>query len=155
MTFQRQAVALDTNLLLLHLVSTNRLLTPLIESWKRLNTFDGGDAVRLSSLLSTYRQHVTTSHVLTETSNFVDHTPLNLRDLMLDSFYAYIHATVERTKAATELSSYTAFRQLGLADCALIDLPESCTVITVDFHLAASRQRVGASVLNFNHYRGT
>ena len=142
-------MALDSNLLLLYLVSRDNRLLHLIGSWKRVSTFDRQDARRLTQIVSSFRLLLTTPHVLTEASNFVGQLSEPAKSVLLSTLRAYIGAAVEQTTAANVLTDNEAFMRLRLTDCALLELPQACTLLTMDFHLAARRKRGGGLVANF------
>ena len=151
MTVSDRSAALDSNLLLLYLVSRDNHLLHLIGTWKRLNTFERQDAVRLVRLTSTFRSLLTTPHVLTETSNFIGQLAESAKSVLLANFKSYIDQTEEYSTPARVVSDHPAFSRLRLTDCALLELPIACTILTVDFHLAAQRRSSGGLVMNFNH----
>lgn len=152
MTEGKTAV-LDTNVLLLLLVAQTDV--SLLRTFKRVQSFEASDVELLSKILSRFQSFVSTPHVLSEVSNFLDQAPLYRRSDLIQALQRYINAHAERYDAATLLANREEFALLGLADTGLISLSHELVVITVDFRLAGKIEASGGGVINFNHARST
>ena len=148
---QHKKVVLDTNLLLLWLVA--RTDANLLHQFKRVNQFTYQDFERLQELLQPYRKFVTTPHILSETSNFLDQAPLWQRDALIDALKDFIRSGVEIYRPAEELIERDEFNALGLTDTGIAQLSAEAVVLTVDFRLAGKIEALGGNALNFNHSR--
>jgi hypothetical protein len=146
-----QKVILDTNLLLLWLVA--RTDPTLLQQFKRVQAFTYQDIELLREILKPYREFVTTPHILSETSNFIDHAPTWRRVALVDELKQFIRNGVEVYGAATTLIERDEFNALGLADTGMAQLSAEAMVITVDYRLAGKIEAMGGNALNFNHYR--
>ena len=91
--------------------------------------------------------------MLTETSNFIGQLADPSRLQMLQALARHVRIADDRKTSARDLVAAEVFLRLRLTHCALLDLPSSCTVLTLDHHLAARRLQGGGLVVNFNHLR--
>ena len=144
-------VILDTNLLLLWLVA--RTDATLLHQFKRVQQFTNQDIELLGELLQPYRKFVTTPHILSETSNFLDQAPSWQRIALVNRLKDFIRSGVEVYRPADELIERDEFNALGLTDTAIAQLSAEAVVLTVDFRLAGKIEALGGNALNFNHYR--
>ena len=144
-------VVLDTNLLLVWLVA--RTDEDLFQIYKRVKGFTREDARLLQELVTPFRQILTTPHILSETSNFIDQAPSWRRSALVDQFKRFIVETAEIYRPAELLIDREEFNSLGLADTALAELSTSALVITMDYRLSGKIEAMGGKALNFNHYR--
>ena len=151
MNLRPQKVILDTNLLLLWLVA--RTDPTLLQQFKRVQAFTYQDIELLREILKPYREFVTTPHILSETSNFIDQAPTWRRVALVDELKQFIRNGVEVYGAATTLIERDEFNALGLADTGMAQLSAEAMVITVDYRLAGKIEAMGGNALNFNHYR--
>ncbi len=147
----RRKVVLDTNLLLLWLVA--RTDANLLKRFKRVQQFTYQDFERLQELLQPFRKFVTTPHILSETSNFLDQAPSWQRTALIDALKDFIRSGVEVYHPAGELIDRDEFNALGLTDTAIAQLSTETVILTVDFRLAGKIESMGGNALNFNHYR--
>jgi hypothetical protein len=137
-------VVLDTNLLLLWLVA--RTDATLLLQFKRVKQFTYRDFEQLQELLQPYRKFVTTPHILSETSNFLDQAPFWQRDALIDALKDFIRSGVEVYRPADELIERD-------TDTAIAQLSAEAVVLTVDYRLAGKIGALGGNALNFNDYR--
>jgi hypothetical protein len=144
-------VILDTNLLLLWLVA--RTDATLLQQYKRVQSFTYQDIELLQSLIQPYREFVTTPHILSETSNFLDQAPSWQRTRLIDALKYFIRSGVEVYRPADDLIEQEEFNALGLTDTAIAQLSTEAVVLTVDFRLAGKIETMGGNAMNFNHYR--
>jgi hypothetical protein len=146
-----QKIVLDTNLLLLWLVA--RTDVALLQNFKRVQSFTYSDIELLGEILERYRGFVTTPHVLSETSNFIDQAPTWRRSALIDRLKDFIRSGVEVYTPAMELIERDEFNSLGLTDAGLARLSSDTVVLTVDYRLAGKIDAIGGNAMNFNHYR--
>jgi hypothetical protein len=144
-------VILDTHLLLLWLVA--RTDARLLHQFKRVQAFTYQDIELLREILQPYREFVTTPHILSETSNFIDQAPSWQRTALVDELKDFIRGGVELFEPAQTLIERDEFSALGLTDTGMAQLSAEAGVITVDYHLAGKIEAMGGNALNFNHLR--
>lgn len=150
MTANRVAL-LDTNVLLLKLVAETDM--SLLRTFKRVQVFEERDIALLGEVLSDFDALLTTPHVLTEISNFIDQAPAYRRQALIDSLRRYVADSEERYESALDLMAKAEFAALGLADTGLSSLSKIAVVITTDFHLTGRIEAMGGHVINFNRTR--
>ena len=144
-------VILDTNLLLLWLVA--RTDVTLLHQFKRVQAFTYEYIELLRELLRPYREFVTTPHILSETSNFIDQAPPWQRTALVEVLKDFIRDGVEVFEPAKTLIEREEFNALGLTGTGMAQLSAEAMVITVDYRLAGKIEAIGGYALNFNHYR--
>jgi hypothetical protein len=125
----------------------------LLHKFKRVQIFTYQDIELLRDLLQPYREFVTTPHILSETSNFIDQAPAGRRSYLIAEFKDFIRAGAEVYAPATALIERNEFNALGLTDTAMAELSTEAVVITVDYRLAGKIEAMGGYSVNFNHYR--
>jgi hypothetical protein len=141
---------LDSNLLLLHwCASFNR---ELVNSFKRLNSFQIEDIELLDEALTIFSVLRTTPHVLTEVSNLANSLPRWMKDDWSRHFSRQIEIIPEEWTTATTIATGD-FMWLGLTDAALAALATSHVILTIDFPLSNSLESRGLNVINFTHLR--
>lgn len=146
----RKAI-LDTNLLLLWLVGQTD--QSLLKSFKRVDTFSSSDVRRLKAIILPFRQLVTTPHILSETSNFIEQAPPWRRAALLAQFTVFVLNVAEVYQPAKSLVARGEFNALGITDTALAVLSADSVVVTVDHRLAGKIEALGGNALNFNRWR--
>lgn len=115
--------------------------------------FESEDIPLLKKTLEPFRHILTTPHILTETSNFIDQAPEYARTKLLMAFQRFVQESEERYRAAVQLCAKQEFRQLGLSDTGLSELSQMATVITTDYRLAGRIRKVGGWAINFDELR--
>ncbi len=118
---------LDTNVLLLWLVAQAE--PAILEDFKRVQNFDPEDIGNVRRLLATFSQILTTPHVLTEASNFVDQSPPRWRSLLTETLKAFIRTVPEMHDVALDLVDRPEFNSFGLTDTALSKLSAEAMVV--------------------------
>jgi hypothetical protein len=144
---------LDTNLLLLLLVAQTD--ARILQEYKRVQSFTYQDIELLRNVLQPFQAHVTTPHILSETSNFLKQAPSWRRAGLGDAFKSFINEIAEIYEPAENLIVREEFNEFGLADTGLAQLSSDVVVITVDYPLSGKIEAIGGHALNFNHYRST
>lgn len=144
---------LDTNILLLWLVGN--VDATLLLTFKRVQSCEERDIALLERLLRPFQRMITTPHILTEVSNFVDQSPVHRRAKLVEALRDFIENHAEIFEAATELSSRSEFNLLRLSDTALISLSSNAVVITTDFHLSERIASQGGQAINFSRARSS
>jgi hypothetical protein len=146
-----KAAVLDTNLVLLYLAV--QVDANLLSTYKRLTMFVQNDIDLLLRLLGNFKISCTTSSVLTEVSNLLQHAPAHRRLQLMEKLAEYATSKPEQHIPSADLVKLDIFFQLGFTDATLSRLAERYTVITTDFHLAGRIQAAGCYAINFNHFR--
>jgi hypothetical protein len=144
-------VILDTNLLLLWLVAQTDMI--LLSQFKRVQSFTYEEVELLQEILKQFSGFITTPHVMSETSNFIDQAPSWQRGALIDQLKAFIRGGAEVYSPATELIERDDFNPLGLTDTGMAHLSADTVVLTVDYRLAGKIDAIGGYAVNFNHYR--
>jgi hypothetical protein len=143
--------ALDTNILLLRLVAETD--PSLLRSFKRVQIFDERDIPILANVLRAFSRLISTPHVLSEVSNFVDQAPQYRRVQLIEVLKRFIDDDDEVYEEARMLSMEETFAPIGLTDTGLFSLSNRATIVTMDFRLAGAIDSAGGSAINFNHLR--
>ena len=142
---------LDTNVLLLWLVG---LVNPAAIGKKRLKNFDATDFLLVKEWAAQTDRHISTPHVLSEVSNFLDSGERELVRGGIDQFKEYVSRLEEIHQPAKDVVWTAEFDQLGLTDTAILHLARSDTrVISVDFHLCNRLAAKGVEALNPYNFR--
>ena len=111
MSTRHTSVVLDSNLLLL---LTAGLWNPrAIATQKRLNGFSVDDFKILQTFLATFKQVVTTAHVLTEVSNLAGAASGQSREAIFIQLSLLVHTLQESTPSAVTLCEQPPFRYFG------------------------------------------
>ena len=145
-------LVLDTNLLLLYLVSVVDLT--LLNRFKRVSSFRLSDVLLLQGLVGGFRAMMTTPHILTETSNLVDQAPGDWRNSLIEALRQFAQGQREFYQASALLMNHVEFRRLALADTALVALSHEATVATLDYELYGRIIGNGGMAVHFDHLRG-
>lgn len=146
-----KTAVLDTNLVLLFLVA--QVDASLLLTYKRVTMFTQNDISLLSKLLDNFELFCTTTSVLTEVSNLLQHAPMHRRLQLMEKLAEYATSRSELSIPSADLVKLDVFFQLGFTDATLSELAEKYTVITTDFHLAGRILAAGCYSINFNHLR--
>ncbi len=147
----REALALDTNLLLLLVVG--RADPRLVSMHRRLRRFELWQLDRLVAIVRERTRLVVTPHVLAETSNLLRGgglAPLALAavSLMFRRWIEGVHE--EHLPAVVLVRDGDGFDRVGLADLGLLTLAERGTeVLTVDAELAREGELRRLPISNF------
>jgi rRNA-processing protein FCF1 len=143
--YRKKGVLLDTNLLLLYLIGS--VDPQQVRNFKRTSIFTEDDFIILSNLVDLFETKITTPHILTEVSNF-----LNSESLFI--LAAYIKQAEEKFTNSIDLVESDQFVFLGLADTAIVNTAkESVLVLTNDGLLYGSLANNGIEAINFDDIR--
>ncbi|CAN5841553.1 PIN domain-containing protein [soil metagenome] len=107
--YKNKGVLIDTNILLLYLVGSLDL--NMIRGFKRTANFTENDFNLISNFIKQFNLKITTPHVLTEVSDFIDNRQ-NLQAVLK----IFIEHTKEIFIESVELSKKDTFFKFGLAD---------------------------------------
>lgn len=143
-------VIIDTNLLLLLIVGTINI--SYIETFKRLKShFSQDDFVIFLDLIKAFPTIVTTTSILTETSNLLNQLNYSQK---FSAFYKALNELKEIHLNSDELNQ-ECFAKYGLTDSAIFTLAtrENLLVITIDLDLYIFLVTHGVDAINFNHLR--
>jgi len=152
-TYKRRGILVDTNILLVYFVG---LYDPkMIPKCKRTCTFAIEDYETIAGLLDFFDVRVTTTHVLTEVSNFIGQLPEKTGFGCYDVFSTAVEVLEEQHLSAEEISSdKVVFRKFGLTDTGIALLAkDKYLVLTDDLPIFHYLTNSGIDVLNFNHIR--
>jgi hypothetical protein len=148
---RRKRLLRDTNVLLLWLVA---LTNPkMLFEFKRVQSFSYRDIVLLRDIVARCAEHLTTPHVLAETTNFVRQAPAHRRPLLLEAPRVYIDEAAEVYRPAKVLARRAEFLSLGLSDAGLFELGSDAVVVTTDHRLAAEIANAGGDSIHFEFGR--
>lgn len=142
---------IDTNLLVLLVAGRTDLR--LIAKHKRLRKFTIDAYDRLTDLIVESGQVFVTPNTLTEASNLLDQHRDPERSRCFDTLRELIETTEEIIVRSVNAARNRAFRRLGLADAALLEVVSNATpIVTVDLDLyLAALTKAPEGALNFRH----
>lgn len=145
------AILIDTNLLLLLLLgSVDRKQ---IGQHKRIRQYTAEQFDELETIASAASRHISTPHVLTETSNLLRlGEPRRLPGLQT-WFAEYCRLIDEILVPSREAVGTQSFLRLGLADAALLEtcVRNDILIVTDDLRLHGSVSQAGGRALNIWH----
>jgi hypothetical protein len=147
-----RSILVDTNLLLLLVIGYAG--KQYIGTHKRASQFVEEDYDLLVATLSKFQTLWVTSHCLSETSNLLRQTHVNL-SYKLAMVFSEIFKTAQESHIPMErILGDTLLIRLGVSDTgfAIKSKKVSCS-LTVDFDLYSELIRLGRNVINFNHLR--
>lgn len=143
---------LDTNVLVLWIVGN--INPTLIGQHRRLREFDGEDLEIVNALALQSEDHISTPHVLAETSNFIGS---GLQEMVKGGGTAltdYIGFLNEIHIPAQIIAATPAMMSLGLTDSGVLHLADENTcVISMDFHLCNRLSQKGVQAINPRNFR--
>jgi hypothetical protein len=144
---------LDTNLLLFFLAMHVDLA--ILREFKRLSSFRGSDLKPLQDLVEEFSALITTPHVLTEVSNFIDQAPIKWRPQLIGALRTFIMDQEEYFQASSSLARMPEFAHLALAETALVALSRRASVATLDYDLYWRIVQSGGAAIDFNLVRNS
>jgi hypothetical protein len=107
--YRQKGLLVDTNLALLYIVGSFDI--NLIRTFKRTAMFSEDDFQRVSKFIDYFDLKITTPHVLTEVSDFIDN-----QEYLQTVLKVYIENAKEIFLESLELSKKETFLKFGLAD---------------------------------------
>jgi hypothetical protein len=125
----------------------------ILRSFKRVSNFRSSDLQPLKDLVGAFSALITTPHVLTEVSNFIDQAPPQWRPQLIDALRSFIIEQEEHFEESSRLVELPEFAHLALADTALLSLSRSVSVATLDYELYGRILAVGGRAIHFDHVR--
>jgi hypothetical protein len=152
--YRGKGILVDTNLLLLLLVGS--IDTRLLERFKPTanHGFTSSDYELLCWMMGQFRKILTTPHVLSEVSNLSFQPKGAPGKLLLNEIIALSQRADEHYEASRKLAVKDEFREFGLTDTAMANLPSNqYLVLTVDFPLSGWLEKQGVDVVNFTRLR--
>lgn len=152
--YARYGILVDTNLLVLYFVGD---YAPNKIGSKRLQTFAPSDLEILQMVLARFSKIVTTPHILSEVSNFIEQiTPEGWIPNAFEHFARGVALMEERFTPIESIYDTQAFLNHGVADAGIASLAQvPYLILTDDLPLANRLENVGSRVLNFNHLRAS
>jgi hypothetical protein len=123
--YRQKGLLIDTNLLLLYIVGSFDIL--LIRDFKRTANFTEDDFERVSKFIDYFERTITTPHVLTEVSDFIDN-----RQALQIGLKVYIERSQEIFLESLELSKKETFLKFGLADTSVTYTAKDSYLIFTD-----------------------
>jgi hypothetical protein len=143
---------LDTNVLVLWIAGN--LQPSLIGQHRRLREYDDDDFAIVDALARQSEDHISTPHILTETSNFLGAGPQQMVAGGSDALNAYIAELDEIYTPAKTIAAMPEMLTLGLADTAVYDLGAAgIQIVSMDFHLCNRLHQKGVDAVNPRHFR--
>lgn len=143
---------LDTNVLVLWIAGS--LQPNLIGQHRRLRDYDEDDFAIVDALARQSQNHISTPHILTETSNLLGAGPQQMVVGGGEALTDYIGALDEIFTPAQTIAAQPEMLALGLADAAVYHLGMSDTqIVSMDFHLCNRLMQKGVSAINPRHFR--
>ncbi len=146
-------VYIDSSLLVLLVVGETD--TEIIAKHKRTKQFQVKDYERLAGLVNTMDRVLVTPNTLTEASNLLGQHREPERSRFFEVLNMLIMKSEEIVVSSEIASQNEAFKRLGLADAALLEVVSNSTpVVTTDLNLyLAASGRDSEAAFNFWHYQ--
>ncbi len=151
--FATHGVLVDTNILLLFAVGSDDEEVVRRGSFDRLAAYSLEDLLLLRSVVSLFRNRVTTAHVLTEVSNWVGYLPQDAKVACLSQFQNTFRGFKQLEIDSLDVSGDERFPFLGFTDAALARFADTYLVLTDDARFAGHLNQMGLDALNINHLR--
>src|SRR5215203_5591640 len=107
--YKQKGLLIDTNILLLFIVGSIDISA--IRDFKRTANFSENDFEKVSRFIDYFELKITTPHILTEASDFIDN-----RQTLQAVLRAYIENSKEVFLVSLDLSKKETFLMFGLAD---------------------------------------
>ncbi len=150
--YKQKGILVDTNILLLLFVG--RVNPDRLQKFNRTEQFTPEDYQLLSALLKYFSKIVVTPNILTEVNSLINQLSGSERSQCLNALSQAVNQLDEfyiESKVATQVEKFAKF---GLTDCGIITVARnSYLVLTDDFQLAGSLQKIGIDAINFNNIR--
>jgi hypothetical protein len=141
--YKRKGILIDTNLTLLYVVGSVDM------SFKRISMFSEEDFERVSKFIDYFDFKITTPHILTEASDFIDNRQEFQKLLEL-----YIEISEERFLDSKRVCKEPNFKVFGLADTATLEIArDSYLVFTDDRPLFGYLTNLGIDAVNLDQVR--
>ena len=145
--YKNKGLLIDTNILLLYIVGSFNPI--LIRDFKRTANFSEDDFERVSKFIDYFELKITTPHVLTEISDFID----NRQNLQV-GLKVYIEGSKEIFLESLELSKKETFLKFGLADTSVTyTAKDSYLIFTDDRPLYGFLTNSGIDAVNLDQIR--
>lgn len=124
--YKRKGLLIDTSILLLYIVGSFDI--NLIRTFKRTQMFSENDFEIVSKFIDYFELKITTPHVLTEVSDFIDN-----RQILQSVLKVFIESAKEIFLESLELSKEESFLKFGLADTSVTySAKDRCLILTDD-----------------------
>ena len=143
---------MDTNVLVL--LIAGKLQPALIGQHRRLRVYDETDFDIVEALARQYDAHISTPHILAETSNFLGSGRQHMVEGGVAALTDYIAVLDEIYAPAKTIAEMPEMSSLGLTDAGIVHLSDqSIQVVSMDFHLCNRLHQKGVAAVNPRHYR--
>jgi predicted nucleic acid-binding protein len=147
-----RVITLDTNTALLYIAG--QVDIALIDTHKRLKSFDRLDFLILSEIVERYDQLVLVPHALAETYSLLNQIGDPARRLLRAALGMFVlsHEEIKVvSRAAVERAEY---HWLGLTDCVLLEVAATgVAILTADVKLYLAANNARYEAINYNHIR--
>ncbi|TVQ05152.1 MAG: hypothetical protein EA338_00770 [Roseinatronobacter sp.] len=146
-----RSILIDTNLLVLLLLGN--LDRNEVGKNKRIKRYSVNELDLLVSFATQFPRHVSTPHVLTETSNLIGAGEREEVRGATSAFAQYCMQVDEQFCEARVISQGRWLEKLGLTDAAIIEklVPKGVLVLTDDYKLAGHINFLGGEAVNIWH----
>lgn len=145
--YKQKGLLIDTNILLLYIVGSFDISS--IRDFKRTASFNENDFEKVSKFIDYFDLKITTPHILTEASDFIDN-----RQHLQAVLKIYIENTKEIFLEGTELSKKETFLKFGLADTSVTyTAKDSYLIFTDDKPLYGFLVNSNIDVVNLDYIR--
>jgi len=149
----RRGIIIDTNLMLVYIVG---IYDPdYISQFKRTNKYDIEDFKYIHSVLSYFRKHITTPHIITELSNL----SMKIQDNRLVAYFSVFEKLLKEMDEEyinkDEVLGLPLLPKLGITDLTIIEAAKrfKYLVFTDDFRATGYMRNMRIDVLNLNDIR--
>ena len=143
----RKKLLLDSNLLLLWITSKYDLR--LLSSFKQIQMFTQDDATLLAWVIDQFKNLVTTSYVIAETSNLAKSLFSFRGAEWFEVLRTFVAEVEEKSPLLLTLAESEEFVRFGVTDTALSILGREHVVLTMDRRWSSYAASKGATVIHF------
>lgn len=147
--YRPSGLLLDSNLLLLYLVSVVDPTLVGTGQYNKLSSFRATEFEILRRLMSLFKRVVTTAHILTEVSNLVAamHDSGKLR--VFREFVATLEVVDEQPVSSYRAARRSEFAYLGLTDSVLAELSGKFLIVSNDARMVDMLRQSGVEALKW------
>ncbi len=151
--YRNRGTIIDSNLLLLYFVGSCD--EDRISSFKRTKTYTKDDYSLLCRYIKGFKEVLTTPHILTEVSGFLNQLGNDLKPSFYKTFSEQVELFREGYRESSEISKSSSFIKYGLTDTGIIEgaMKNELLVLTDDFSLSGYLNSLKVDAINFNNIR--
>jgi hypothetical protein len=125
-----------------------------ISTFHRTRNYTSRDFDELVALFSFFERIIVTPHLLAEANSLLGQLPDGVREECRRSrFFDFVTVVSEEYIPSRVAAAAGVFEKLGLSDSTICAASSDYAVLTDDFALQGTLEKLGKTVINFNHIR--